>query len=81
MSGLGPDVVSVVGPTVGVLLLQYSVVYTDESLTLFYLLFISQFVLLGDATSIFHAKQTSIYLDPHQKIRVMLVQLVKLVKA
>ena len=43
MLGLRPDVVSVVGPNlnlnVGWLLLQYSVVYTVESLSLFYLLF------------------------------------------
>ena len=56
MRGLGPNVVSVVGPyrglTVEFLLLWYSVVSTVESLPLFYLLFISRFVLLGDDTSI-----------------------------
>ena len=34
MSGLGLDVVSVVSPTVGVLLLLYSVVFSDEPLTM-----------------------------------------------
>ena len=34
MSGLGFDVVSVVSPTARVLLLLYSVVYTDEPLTM-----------------------------------------------
>ena len=45
MKGLGPDVVSVVGPpphpqglTVEFLTLRYSFVYTVESLSLFYLL-------------------------------------------
>ena len=43
MRGLGPDVVSLVGPT-GVLLLRYPVVYTVEAISLFYLLFRSRFV-------------------------------------
>ena len=53
MRGLGPDVLSVVGPTgvltVGIYLLQYSVVYSVESLSLIHLVFISrfQFYLLG----------------------------------
>ena len=41
MRGLGPDVVSVVG-SVGFLLLGYLVIYTVESLSLFYLLFTSR---------------------------------------
>ena len=40
------------GLTVGFILLWYSVVYTVESLSLFYLPFISRLVLLGDDTSI-----------------------------
>ena len=47
MRVLGFDVVSIVGHmvgiTVGFLLLRYSVVYTDESLFLFYLLFVYRF--------------------------------------
>ena len=48
MSGLRPDGVSVVGLTGGLafgfLLLRFSVVYTVESLSLLYLVFISRFV-------------------------------------
>ena len=59
------------GLTVGFLLLQYSVVYTVESLSLFCLLFISRFVCTWrvyiDKLGIFHANQISVFLDPHQK--------------
>ena len=45
MRALGPDVMSVARPIgVGFLLLRYSIVDTVESLSLFYLLFISQCV-------------------------------------
>ena len=43
LSGLGPDVVSVV--TVGFLLLWVSVVYSIEVFSLFYFLFISRIIL------------------------------------
>ena len=71
MRGLGTDDVSVVGPT-GVNCLYTPVfVYTVESLSLFYLLFISQFVfdrrLYIEKLGIFHANQTSICLDPHME--------------
>ena len=50
---------------------------TDESLSLFYLLFISRLVyarrLYIDKLGIFQANQTSIYLVPYHKIRLMLV--------
>ena len=58
------------GLTVEFPLLEYSVVCTFESLSLFYLLFISWFVCPGrwciDKVGICHANQTSMCLDPHQ---------------
>ena len=74
MRRLGPVVVSVDRPT-GVYLSDflhwYSVVYTAESVSLFYLLFISQFVctrgLYINKLGIFHTIETSICLHPHQK--------------
>ena len=73
MRGLGSDVLSVVGPT-GVSLFDffYSCVQLYIRLNT-YVCFISFFYvdlyLLGDDTSIsiFHANQSSICLDPHQK--------------
>ena len=69
MRGLGTDDVSVVGPT-GVNCSYTPVfVYTVESLSFFYLLFISQLVfdriLCIEKLGIFHANQTSICLEPH----------------
>ena len=58
------------GLTVWFLLLRYSVVWSVESLSLFYLLFISWFIctwrrVMGKL-GIFHANQTYMFLDPHQ---------------
>ena len=54
---------------VGFLLLRYSVLFTVESLSLLYLLFVSWFVCSGgwciDKLGAFHALQTSMGLDPH----------------
>ena len=56
---------------VGFHLLRYSAVHTVESLSLFYLLFISRFVFNSrwyiDKLGIFLINQTSSCLDPHQK--------------
>ena len=49
--GMGPAVVSVVG-TVRLILLQYSIVNTFESFSLFHLLLYPDLYLLGDVTSI-----------------------------
>ena len=55
--------------TVGFLLLRYSDLFTVESLSLFYLLFISWFIcfrrLCIDKLGVFPANQTSMCLDPH----------------
>ena len=76
MRGLGPDFVYLVGPT-GVELFDflYSGIqlynYTVESLSLFYLLFISRLVFNRrcyiDKLGNFHQDQTSIRLDSHLK--------------
>ena len=54
---------------VGFLLLLYSVLFTVESLSLLYLLFISWSICSRrwciDKTGVFHANQTSMCLDPH----------------
>ena len=51
-------------------LLRYSVVCSVESLSLFYLLFVSWFIFtwrrVMDKLGIFHANQTYMCLDPHQ---------------
>ena len=70
---VGPDALAVCwahrGLTVGFLLLQYSVLFSVESLPLLYLLFISLFIcsrrLFIDKLGVFHANQTSYCLDPH----------------
>ena len=53
----------------GFLLLRYSVLFTVESLSLLYLLFISWFMCSRrwciDKLGVFHANQTSMCLDPH----------------
>ena len=73
MRWLGPDPVSVDGAHWGLtdgFLLQNSVVCTVESLSLFYLLFISWFICsmrwLMDKLGIFHANKTSLCIDPCQ---------------
>ena len=52
-----------------ILLLRYSVLCTVESLSLLCLLFISWFIFFWrwciDKLGVFHANQTSMYLDPH----------------
>ena len=57
------------GLPVGFLLLNYSVLFTVESLSLLCLLFISWFICSRrwciDKLGIFHANQTTICLDPH----------------
>ena len=57
------------GLPIGFLLRWYSVLFTVESLSLLYLLFISWFVCSGrwciDNLGIFHANQRSMCLDPH----------------
>ena len=57
------------GLSVGFHLLLYSVLFTVESLSLLYLLFISRFVCSGrcciDKLGVFHANQISMCLDPH----------------
>ena len=57
------------GLPVGFLLLWYSVLFTVESLSLLYLLFITWFICSRwwciDKLGVFHANQTSICLDPH----------------
>ena len=54
---------------VGFLLLQYSVLFTVESIYLLYLLFISLFICYRrwciDKLGVFHANQTSLCFDPH----------------
>ena len=54
---------------VGFLLLWYSVLFTVESLSLLYLLFISWFICSRrwciNKLGVFHANQISMYLDPH----------------
>ena len=61
---LGPP-----GLPVGFLMLRYSVLFTAESLSLFYLLFISWFICSRrwciDKLGVFYAHQTSMCLDPH----------------
>ena len=58
------------GSPVGFLLLRYSALFTVESLSSLYLLFISLFIcsrrLCIDKLGVFHANQTSMYLDAHQ---------------
>ena len=58
------------GLTVWFLLLWYSIVCSVESLSLFYLLFVSWFICtwrrVMDTLGIFHANQTYMCLDPHQ---------------
>ena len=57
------------GLPVGFLLLWYSVLFTVESLSLLYLLFISWFICSRrwciDKLGVYHTKQTSMCLDPH----------------
>ena len=57
------------GLPVGFLLLRYSVLFTVESLSLPYLLYISWFICSRrwciDKLGVFHANQTSMCLDPH----------------
>ena len=57
------------GLPVGFLLLQYSVLFTVETLSLLYLLFISWFTCYGrwciDKLGVFHANQISMRLGPH----------------
>ena len=57
------------GLPVGFLLFRYSVLFTVDSLSLLYLLFISWFKCSGwwciDKLGVFHANQISICLDPH----------------
>ena len=57
------------GLPVGFILLQYSILFTVESLSLLYLLVISWFICSGrwciDKLGVFHAKQISMCLDPH----------------
>ena len=57
------------GLPVGFLLLRYSVLFTVESLSLLYLLFISWLICsmrwFIDKLGVFHANQTYTYLDPH----------------
>ena len=54
---------------IGFLLLRYSVLFTVESLSLLYLLFISWFICSMrwriDKLEVFHANRTSMFLDPH----------------
>ena len=54
---------------VGFLMLRYSVLFTVESLSLLYLIFISWFIFSKrwciDKLGVYHANQTSIFLDPH----------------
>ena len=54
---------------VGFLLLRYSVLFTVESLSLLYLLYISWFICSRrwciDKLGVFHENQTSMCLDPH----------------
>ena len=61
------------GLPVGFLLLPYSVLFTVESLSLLYLLFISWFICSRrwciDKLGVFHANQTSMCLDPHLRVR------------
>ena len=57
------------GLPVGFLLLRYSVLFTDESLSLLYLLFISWFICSRrwciDKLGVFNANIPSMFLDPH----------------
>ena len=57
------------GLPAGFLLLQCSVLFTVESFSLLYLLFIASFICsrrwCNDKLGVFHANQISICLDPH----------------